>query len=173
MRSLFLLAVLSSLVAHADAFWPLRAGVPHLDVQRFTLAAYAGDVKALRRHVLAGQNLNQKDDRGWTALGSAALAGDACALRFLLEEGADITTISDDRTDPLDVAKDALAERKKELEGQGLSFKQQHPPHLDSKLKSLTECVELLKDPAKVQTAARIVATEPKPRGWSWWLCFP
>ena len=55
----------------------------------FARAAHLGDVETLRRLVLAGQDLNERDDSGATALMHAAAEGNAASVRFLLEEGAD------------------------------------------------------------------------------------
>mmetsp|Transcript_25991 Transcript_25991/g.62011 ORF Transcript_25991/g.62011 Transcript_25991/m.62011 type:complete len:163 (+) Transcript_25991:77-565(+) len=140
-RSLSLLAVLISLLAQADAlFWPMGA-----DVQRFTEAAYRGDVKTMRRQVRAGQNLNAKTEDGWTALANAALGGEAGAVRFLLEQGADASVSLPppyDRMAALGIAERELAERKQELRDRPWTV--QSPPRLDPQLKGLSECVQLL-----------------------------
>jgi ankyrin repeat protein len=116
------------------------------DVRRFTEAAYRGDVVTLRKQVRAGQNLDAKTTDGWTALANAALGGEAGAVRFLLEEGADASvSLADpyDRLAALGIAKRELAERKKELAGKDRSWNEQSTK-LDSQLNGLSECVKLL-----------------------------
>ena len=147
-KALFITAVFVSLVAQTDAFWPLRADVPN--VQRFMMAASRGDVNVLRRHVLAGQNINQRDKDGCTALMKAALAAQPAAVRFLLQEvsNASDPVANASITDSLRTAKLGLKLRREELDGKGRSWKENNP-RLDSKLKALSECVALLSDPGK------------------------
>ena len=148
-NALFIPAVIVSLIAQTDAFWPLRADVPN--VQRFMMAAREGDVNMLRRHVLAGQNINQRDKDGCTALMQATLAVQPEAIRFLLQE---VSNASDpvsnaSITGALCEAELRLKLRKEQLDGKGRSWKGKNLPRLDSKLKAISECVALLKDPGK------------------------
>jgi len=145
----------------ADApSWPRWA-----DVDRFTAAAWRGDVKTMRRQVTDGQDLDARDRLGFTALMRAAIGGDAGAVRFLLERGADATLLSNRKASALALAELLRRDRTEELEGQSRSWKEQNPPHLDSRLKDFIVIVALLrmKSPAKARTAA------PDQDGKWWW----
>ena len=153
MRALFFLAVLSliacSLLDPADAF----GSHPFHD------AARRGDVKQLRRQVLAGHNVDARDSQGQTALMAASRAGKPDAIRFLLQEGAvasmwtnDATKIGGRGWTELDFPMRALEERIKERKAKGRSWKEQNPPHLDATLCDLSECVELLKGSSWART---------------------
>ena len=119
--ALCIAAVFISLVTHADALWLLRADVPY--VQRFMMAAREGDVNMLRRHVIAGQNINQRDTYGCTALMKAAEAVEPAAIRFLPQE---LSNASDpvskaSVTDALRTAEFGVKLRKEQLDGKGRS----------------------------------------------------
>ena len=62
------------------------------------------DLELVKKFILEGENVNQQDGQGWTALHWAAGAGDAGALRLLLEKHADITARGRDNRTPLMVA---------------------------------------------------------------------
>lgn len=101
--------------------WPLRA-----DVDRFTTAAWRGDVQAMRRQVLAGHDLNARDRLGFTALMRAAIGGNAGAVRFLLEEGADAAVLSHRlKVSALSLAELLRTDRKEELQGQARFWKEE------------------------------------------------
>ncbi|KAJ1487294.1 hypothetical protein T484DRAFT_2019991 [Baffinella frigidus] len=129
----------------------------------FTNAAKRGDVWTLRLMVHAGQAVDVKAWKGRTALMRATLAIKPAAIRFLLEEGA--KTSADGKE--LEIVKHLLAERTAERSLKGLSWQERVPPHLDSKMKRLSECVELLQYPAKpaqdvkARKAAREILKNP------------
>jgi hypothetical protein len=140
------------------------------EVDSFAMTAWRGDVEGLRNHVLAGQNLNEVGSLKITALRCAVLSGEAGAVRFLLQEGADPQQTSMFQ-DALGTAERMVTLRKRELEGRGHSWKVANPNHVDSKLKALSECVELLKNPAKAFETAPEMETpgkDEKGRGWNW-----
>jgi hypothetical protein len=145
----FIPVVFVFLATQTYAFWPLRADVPN--VQRFMMAAREGDVNTLRRHVLAGQDINQRDKDGCTALMQATLAVQPAAIRFLLQEvsNASDPVSNTSITGALRTAELRLKRRKEQLDGKGRSWKMENPPRLDSELKAISECVALLKDPGK------------------------
>ena len=166
---LLLILALNLLAASLAA----RAAVP------VTNAAAQGQIEALRRHVLrreinvpvrgwtpkptaswatpllASHDINEKDADGWTTLMRAADAGEAGAVRFLLEEGALAYPPTEWNTPwqrrprtALGLAKRRLHVLLKKRESKGRSWKDQHPQHLDSKLNDLSECISLLKKAA-------------------------
>jgi len=150
----------------------------------FSIAAMQGDVKILRWMVLAGQEINVRAlplAHCMTALGVATLAGKPAAVRFLLEEGAETALGSPFETE-LEVATRLLAERAEVRSRKGRSWQQKNPPHLDSKLNSFAECVEILKNPAEparvaAKAAQQLLLTNPSPTGEASsaareWLCF-
>lgn len=59
-------------------------------------AAYLGDIKSINQHILAGSDLNIKDDYGSTALNTAAVFGKTEVALALIEGGADINLTSSD-----------------------------------------------------------------------------
>ncbi|KAJ1489856.1 hypothetical protein T484DRAFT_3417496 [Baffinella frigidus] len=138
-------------------------------VERFTMAAWRGDVTALRACVMAGQPLNEEGSLNITALRIAALAGKPDAVRYLIQEGADPQTASTFQ-DALGTAQRMLTLRKRELEDTGKSYKEWNPPHLDSKVKDFAECVDLLQNPATAFTAApEMPSPEQDASGARWW----
>ena len=154
-------AVRFLLEERADApLWPLWA-----DVDRFTAAAWRGDVKSLRRQVSDGQDLDARDRLGFTALMRAAIGGKAGAVRFLLEMGADATLFSKRKASALSLAELLRRDRKEELKGQSRSWKEQNPPHLDSKLKDFLEIVALL----QIKSPTKACSATPNQDGKRWW----
>ena len=126
----------------------------------FPEVAARGDVPTLRRRVLDGENINQRDfPLGLTPLMNAATRGKAGAVRFLLDEGADTSittswcnsdgsfsfTAKGAHLTALDLTELERARRMQEAAGKGQSWKKQHPDHVDSTLTGLSECVDLLK----------------------------
>ncbi|PLX15869.1 MAG: ankyrin repeat domain-containing protein [Salinivirgaceae bacterium] len=67
-------------------------------------AAYLGDVKAIKAHIEAGTDLNQKDQYGSTPLNVAITFGKTQAALALIDGGADLKTTSKDGSTPLHTA---------------------------------------------------------------------
>ena len=72
----------------------------------------------------------------------ATLAGRLSTVPFLLEEGAETARGLRSETE-LEMATRLLAKRAKEKSRMGRSWQQQNPPHLDPKLNSLSESMEI------------------------------
>jgi CubicO group peptidase (beta-lactamase class C family) len=68
------------------------------------MAALKGDVDAVRRHIEAGSDLNEKDMFGSTPLIVAATFGKTEAARALIEAGADMEIMSSEGSAPLHIA---------------------------------------------------------------------
>ncbi|MBC8242925.1 MAG: ankyrin repeat domain-containing protein [Verrucomicrobia bacterium] len=64
-------------------------------------AAKTGDIGALKQHLADGFDVNAKDEGGGSALGLAALAGQAKAITFLIGKGADPSIAGGDNNTPL------------------------------------------------------------------------
>lgn len=75
--------------------------VPQLNIHA---AAYLGDLNAIKQHIKAGTDLNQKDEYGSTPLTIAATFGKTEAAKALIEGGADINLSNADGSTPLHVA---------------------------------------------------------------------
>lgn len=146
----------------------------------------ADDVEAYRTHVLAGHNINGRDAQGWTPLMTASASGNARAVRFLLEEGADacLRESGTNKASARDLAMTfhdmrmqteelQMAERMKKMAGKGRSWKEQNPVHQVSDETGFAartlECVELLKKAEATQKRAR-TTTEPTNTYLSGWL---
>lgn len=67
-------------------------------------AAKAGDVNRVQALIEGGEDLEQKDDYGWTALNWAAGHGDAGVVRLLLEVGANAVNSGRDLRTPYQIA---------------------------------------------------------------------
>lgn len=67
-------------------------------------AAFFGNVKAIKEHVAAKSNLNEKDDYGSTPLHIATIFGKTEAAKLLIESGANINATSADGSTPLHTA---------------------------------------------------------------------
>lgn len=67
-------------------------------------AAKADDVNWMRALIEAGEDLEQKDAYGWTALNWAAGRGDAAIVRLLLEAGANAGNSGRDLRTPYQIA---------------------------------------------------------------------
>lgn len=67
-------------------------------------AAKAGDVNRVQALVDGGEDLEQKDDYGWTALNWAAGHGDLATVRLLLEAGANPVNSGRDLRTPYQIA---------------------------------------------------------------------
>jgi len=70
-------------------------------------AVKQGDIESVHRLVSGSEHVNQQDQHGWTALHWAAGRGDAQAVQFLLDNGADLALAGKDGRTPLMVAKAA------------------------------------------------------------------
>jgi ankyrin repeat protein len=66
-----------------------------------------GDLESLKKMVTERESVNLADENGWTALHWAAGKGDANAVSFLLEHGADVVSTGNDERTPLMIAKAA------------------------------------------------------------------
>ncbi|MGZ4955593.1 MAG: ankyrin repeat domain-containing protein [Methylobacter sp.] len=67
-------------------------------------AAKAGDVNRVQALVESGEDLEQKDDYGWTALNWAAGHGDLATVRLLLEAGVNPVNSGRDLRTPYQIA---------------------------------------------------------------------
>jgi hypothetical protein len=67
----------------------------------FWAAAKTGDLEELRSHIKKGQDVNQLDTGGGSAIMLAALAGETDAIRMLLANGADVNIANRDGNTPL------------------------------------------------------------------------
>ncbi|MDB4951188.1 MAG: Ankyrin [Gemmatimonadetes bacterium] len=70
-------------------------------------AAKAGDAAAAERALSDGAGVDERDERGWTALCWAAGGGEAALVRLLIDRGADVTLTGTDSRTPLMIAKAA------------------------------------------------------------------
>lgn len=67
-------------------------------------AAFMGDLDALKSHIAAKSDLNQKDEYGSAPLNIAALFGKPEIAKLLVEAGADLNVKSGDGSTPLHTA---------------------------------------------------------------------
>ncbi len=67
-------------------------------------AAFMGDLDALKSHITAKSDLNQKDEYGSAPLSIAALFGKPEVAKLLIEAGADLNVRSGDGSTPLHTA---------------------------------------------------------------------
>lgn len=67
-------------------------------------AAFFGNTDAIKEHVAAKSDLNEKDDYGSTPLHIAATFGKTEAAKLLIENGANINATSADGSTPLHIA---------------------------------------------------------------------
>lgn len=75
--------------------------------QHLIEAVKAGDAVAAERALSGGASVDERDERGWTALCWAAGAGEAALVRLLVDRGADVTLTGTDHRTPLMIAKAA------------------------------------------------------------------
>lgn len=71
---------------------------PAIDVHA---AAFMGNVEAIRQHVLAGTDVDQKDPYGSTPLNTATVFGKTDAALLLIEAGADVNLKNAEGSTPL------------------------------------------------------------------------
>ena len=67
-------------------------------------AARAGNIEAVKQHLAAGTNVNEKDDVDWTPLHYATVEGNKEVVALLITKGADVNAKDDDGETPLDFA---------------------------------------------------------------------
>lgn len=67
-------------------------------------AAFFGNTDAMKKHISAKTDLNQKDDYGSTPLHIASTFGKTEVARLLIEGGADLNATSADGSTPLHIA---------------------------------------------------------------------
>lgn len=63
-----------------------------------------GDLAAVKEAVVAGDDLDQKDEHGWSALSWAAGGGQFAIVQYLLEQGANASVLSNDQRTPYMIA---------------------------------------------------------------------
>lgn len=68
------------------------------------IAARAGKVDEVKKHLEKGTNVNIKDEQGGTLVSAAALAGQLDVVRFLIEEGVNLKLPNNDRNTALHAA---------------------------------------------------------------------
>ena len=69
-------------------------------------AAKQGDVDAVKQFIVAGEDVNAKDNRGRTSLHHAASGGHKEVVELLIAEGADVNAKGASGTTPLEFAED-------------------------------------------------------------------
>ncbi|GAA5042807.1 hypothetical protein GCM10011506_45700 [Marivirga lumbricoides] len=104
--SLILILALASTVACQQAKQEgteskVVAEKPKVSIQE---AAFFGNTDAIKQHIAAKSDLNEKDDYGSTPLHIAATFGKTDAAILLIEGGADINATSADGSTPLHTA---------------------------------------------------------------------
>ena len=67
-------------------------------------AAAKGNIEAVKQHIAAGVDVNEKDQGGWASLHWAAGGGHKEVAELLISNGADVNAKHDDGLTPLDVA---------------------------------------------------------------------
>lgn len=76
-------------------------GVPSQNIHE---AAFLGNIKALKQHIAAGTDLNEKDQYGSTPLTIAVTFGKQEVAKLLIDAGADLHATSADGSTPLHTA---------------------------------------------------------------------
>ena len=94
-------ALLAITLFTAVAYGQQASGPPPVDIH---VAALQGNTHAIRQHVEAGSDLDEKDDFGSTPLVIAATFGQTEAARALIEGGADVEIRANDGSSPIHVA---------------------------------------------------------------------
>jgi ankyrin repeat protein len=64
-------------------------------------AAWDGNIEAVKQHIAAGSDLNQKNASGTTPIENAATSGQPDVVRVLIEAGADVNSRNDEGGTPL------------------------------------------------------------------------
>ena len=65
-------------------------------------ATAEGKIKAVKQHLTAGTNVNERDDYGWTPLHPAAVFGHKEIAELLIAKGANVNAKANDGRTPLD-----------------------------------------------------------------------
>jgi uncharacterized protein len=78
-----------------------KVNVPQITIHA---AAFLGELNAIKQHIAAGTDLNQKDEYGSTPLAIAATFGKTAAAKVLIKGGADINLKNNDGSTPLSIA---------------------------------------------------------------------
>ena len=80
-----------------------RPPVPDISIYD---AAEDGDIEVVKQHLVAGTDINSKDNEGWTPLHEAASEGHEKIVELLIAKGADLNAKDDEGDTPLDAAND-------------------------------------------------------------------
>lgn len=67
-------------------------------------AAWEGNLEAVKQHIAAGSNLNEKNESGVTPLTNAASSGQTEVVKVLIEAGADVNSRDKEGATPLHAA---------------------------------------------------------------------
>jgi CubicO group peptidase (beta-lactamase class C family) len=94
-------AVFAMMLLAVVAYGQQASGPPPVDIH---MAALQGNTEAIRRHIEAGSDLDEKDDFGSTPLIIAATFGQVEAAKALIEAGVDMEVRASDGSAPLHVA---------------------------------------------------------------------
>ncbi len=79
----------------------LKAKAPKMDIHT---ATFMGDLKVIQQHILAGTNLNTKDQYGSSPIIIATTFGKTEVAKALIQAGADLTCTNNEGSTPLHVA---------------------------------------------------------------------
>ncbi|MDB4341827.1 ankyrin repeat domain-containing protein [bacterium] len=74
------------------------AKAPEISIHK---AAGEGNIEAVKQHIAAGTDVNEKDDSEWTPLHRAALGGNKEIAELLIDKGAEVNAQSDGGWTPL------------------------------------------------------------------------
>ena len=88
-------------VAEAAQSEPPTGKAPDISIQD---AAMQGNLEAVKQHIVAGTDVNAKEDGEMTALHNAAYHGHKEIAELLIAEGADVNAKNDGGDTPLDWA---------------------------------------------------------------------
>jgi ankyrin repeat protein len=69
-----------------------KTGVWFKAEESIHIAAMAGHIEAVKKHLADGTDVNVKDENGWTPLNSAAVKGRNQIVKLLIEKGADLNS---------------------------------------------------------------------------------
>lgn len=82
------------------------ASVPMVQPSRLHLAAERGKTSKIKQCILAGDDVNSRDQDGLTPLAIAVSAGEVGAVKLLLSSGTDLSIRDKEGMSPLDRAID-------------------------------------------------------------------